>query len=167
MSKAGMRTSAALFAACAIWLLLGGCQSARIARKECPTPTSQGLNVRDMVDTAAQDEYEAQLDLPELAVVAEKLRTKAVADAKAKRTKDAPWREKNILCLSGGGSFGAFSAGVLCGWTCQGTRPEFDVVTGISTGALIAPFAFLGPAYDGAMKDFFTKIGRASCRERV
>ena len=53
-----------------------------------------------------------------------------------------------FLALSGGGDHGAFGAGLLNGWTEAGTRPEFKLVTGISTGALIAPFAFLGPAYD-------------------
>ena len=63
-------------------------------------------------------------------------------------------RNRSVLCLSGGGSYGAFTAGVLCGWTASGDRPgcngrpNFNVVTGISTGALIAPFAFLGPKYD-------------------
>jgi hypothetical protein len=62
-----------------------------------------------------------------------------------------------FLALSGGGDNGAFGAGLLCGWTAAGTRPEFKAVTGISTGALIAPFAFLGPAYDGALKDVYTR----------
>ena len=51
---------------------------------------------------------------------------------------------------------GAFGAGVLNGWTAAGTRPEFKLVTGISTGALIAPFAFLGPAYDDKLKALYT-----------
>ena len=49
------------------------------------------------------------------------------------------------LALSGGGGGGAFGAGVLNGWSESGTRPEFTIVSGVSTGALIAPFAFLGP----------------------
>ena len=52
-----------------------------------------------------------------------------------------------FLALSGGGDDGAFGAGVLCGWTDHGGRPNFKLVTGISTGALIAPFAFLGSQY--------------------
>ena len=52
-----------------------------------------------------------------------------------------------FLAISGGGDNGAFAAGFLNGWTKAGTRPQFKLVTGISTGALIAPFAFLGPAY--------------------
>src|SRR3990170_457084 len=63
----------------------------------------------------------------------------------------------NFLALSGGGSDGAFGAGILAGWTASGTRPEFDLVTGVSTGALTAPFAFLGPRYDDALKKVFTE----------
>lgn len=62
----------------------------------------------------------------------------------------------NILALSGGGPDGAYGAGVLNGWTETGERPQFDVVTGISTGAIIAPFAFLGPEYDAAIRRFYT-----------
>jgi hypothetical protein len=63
----------------------------------------------------------------------------------------------NFLALSGGGSEGAFCAGLLNGWTTSGKRPEFDVVTGVSAGALAAPFAFLGPRYDEALKEVFTE----------
>jgi len=66
-------------------------------------------------------------------------------------------RGLNFLALSGGGQYGAFGAGVLTGWTEAGTRPKFDMVTGISTGALIAPFAFLGPQYDAQLKRFYTQ----------
>jgi hypothetical protein len=61
-----------------------------------------------------------------------------------------------FLAISGGGDNGAFGAGLLCGWTAAGDRPEFKLVTGISTGALIAPFAFLGSAYDSQLKEFYT-----------
>ncbi len=66
--------------------------------------------------------------------------------------------EANFLALSGGGGDGAFGAGILCGWTEAGTRPQFKLVTGISTGALIAPFAFLGPEYDAKLKQAYTTI---------
>ena len=62
------------------------------------------------------------------------------------------------LAISGGGDNGAFAAGLLNGWTAAGTRPEFKLVTGISTGALIAPFAFLGPKYDATLKEVYTTI---------
>src|SRR5690242_14074334 len=61
-----------------------------------------------------------------------------------------------ILALSGGGASGAYGAGVIAGWTETGSRPEFDVVTGISTGALAAPFAFLGPRWDDSLKRAYT-----------
>ena len=62
----------------------------------------------------------------------------------------------NYLAISGGGANGAFGGGLLNGWTASGTRPQFDIVTGISTGALAAPFAFLGPAYDAMLKEAYT-----------
>lgn len=62
----------------------------------------------------------------------------------------------SYLALSGGGGDGAYGAGVLNGWTASGTRPDFAIVSGVSTGALIAPFAFLGSAYDAYLTDFYT-----------
>jgi predicted acylesterase/phospholipase RssA len=66
--------------------------------------------------------------------------------------------DAHMLALSGGGSDGAFGAGILCAWTDSGTRPEFRVVTGVSTGALIAPFAFLGSEYDEVLRHFYTTM---------
>lgn len=63
---------------------------------------------------------------------------------------------ENFLVLSGGGQNGAYGAGLLNGWTKSGTRPQFRIVTGVSTGALIAPFAFLGSGYDHLLKTFYT-----------
>lgn len=60
------------------------------------------------------------------------------------------------LLLSGGGPDGAFGAGLLNGWTARGDRPEFDIVTGVSTGAIIALFAFLGSDYDDALTEIYT-----------
>jgi hypothetical protein len=67
--------------------------------------------------------------------------------------------EIESLSLSGGGGDGAFGAGLLVGWTENGGRPEFEVVTGISTGALIAPLAFLGPRYDQQLQEAYTTVG--------
>lgn len=63
-----------------------------------------------------------------------------------------------LLAISGGGDKGAFGAGLLNGWTASGTRPTFKAVTGVSTGALIAPFAFLGPDYDKVLEEVYTTI---------
>jgi predicted patatin/cPLA2 family phospholipase len=64
--------------------------------------------------------------------------------------------EANFLAISGGGGDGVYAAGFINGWTKSGRRPSFEVVTGVSTGALGAPFAFLGPAYDGVLKSIYT-----------
>ncbi len=71
-----------------------------------------------------------------------------------------PW-----LVLSSGGEDGAFGAGLLSGLTAAGKRPDYAVVTGVSTGALMAPFAFAGPHYDDALRDAYTKVTAADIFE--
>jgi hypothetical protein len=61
----------------------------------------------------------------------------------------------DVLAISGGAYDGAYGAGVINGWTAAGHRPEFAIVTGVSAGALIAPFAFLGPHYDQEIAEAF------------
>src|SRR5690348_8877207 len=65
----------------------------------------------------------------------------------------------NFLAISGGSDDGSFGAGLICGWSDAGTMPSFKLVTGVSTGAMIAPFAFLGPSYMGILRTVYTKIG--------
>lgn len=89
-------------------------------------------------------------------------------DAKAALLREQQWLQSRgvqtangmppayFLAISGGGDNGAYGSGFLNGWTAAGTRPEFKVVTGISTGALIAPFAFLGPKYDHVLREVYT-----------
>jgi hypothetical protein len=72
--------------------------------------------------------------------------------------KDAAMPPTQFLALSGGGDDGAFGAGLLVGWSDAGTRPEFQLVTGVSTGALIAPLAFLGTRYDPELRAVYTTI---------
>jgi predicted acylesterase/phospholipase RssA len=66
----------------------------------------------------------------------------------------------NLLAISGGAEKGAFGAGLLVGWSEAGDRPSFDLVTGVSSGALIAPFAFLGRERDSQLREIFTRYGR-------
>ncbi len=61
----------------------------------------------------------------------------------------------DVIALSGGGANGAFTTGLITGWTERGDRPDFEVVTGVSTGALAAPFVFLGPEYDDRLREAF------------
>ena len=75
---------------------------------------------------------------------------------------------KRVLALSGGGMYGAYSTGVLVGWTANGDRPTFDVVTGVSTGGLIATYAFLGSQYDRQLTELYTNVSRPDIyRKRV
>ncbi len=90
--------------------------------------------------------------------------------------RELAWRARNgdtgplppmsMLAISGGGDDGAFAAGLLVGWTEAGTRPEFKLVTGISTGALIAPFAFLGSKYDPQLQASYTEISQRDIFKR-
>jgi hypothetical protein len=80
----------------------------------------------------------------------------AIRFAEPARKRAAVQRTFDVLALSGGGSNGAYGAGVLAGWTKRGERPEFDIVTGVSTGALTAPFAFLGPTWDDRLTEAYT-----------
>ena len=91
-----------------------------------------------------------------------------VTEAMASYQKEAAWLKASghtgplppvaFLTISGGGGDGAFGAGLLTGWTEAGTRPTFKLVTGISTGALIAPFAFLGSGYDPVLRATYTSV---------
>jgi len=139
---------------CSILAISVGCRYRQTTN--CPTPAASGLTTRDLIDPVAQAEGELFIGVEHFTETAEK----RAAKVREELLKDAPpgRPERNVLCLSGGGSYGAYSAGVLVGWTARGDRPQFDVVTGISTGALIAPFAFLGSKYDGQMQEFYTTI---------
>ncbi len=66
----------------------------------------------------------------------------------------------SIAAISGGAEDGAYGAGILVGWSDAGTRPDFDLVTGVSAGALIAPFVFLGREKDPELKEIFTKYSQ-------
>ena len=75
---------------------------------------------------------------------------RSIANERATGAKPGPW---SFLALSGGQEDGAFGAGLLVGWSEHGSRPEFKIVTGASTGALAAPFAFLGSEYERAREN--------------
>jgi predicted acylesterase/phospholipase RssA len=106
--------------------------------------------------TAADDAVAAIAGMPDARFWAD-----SVPDfEKALPPQPGPW-----LILSTGGSDGAFGAGLLNGLSAAGNRPDYAVVTGVSTGALMAPFAFAGPKYDEALKDAYTKITAADIFE--
>ncbi|WP_244489879.1 MULTISPECIES: patatin-like phospholipase family protein [unclassified Rhizobium] len=84
-----------------------------------------------------------------------------VDDPRSPASTHDPWKpvilkdKPTMLAISGGGSGGAFAVGILSAWSELGTRPRFEVVTGVSTGALIAPFAFLGSDYDEQLRRLY------------
>lgn len=93
--------------------------------------------------------------IAEAALAIERIR----ATLRAEGRPTFPLPPSAFLAISGGGDNGAFGAGLINGWTATGTRPQFRMVTGVSTGALIAPFAFLGPDYDAQLREIYTTLG--------
>ena len=86
-------------------------------------------------------------------------REKAAAGKTESSAGDLP--PANFLAISGGSDDGSYGAGLICGWSDAGTMPSFKLVTGVSTGSMIAPFAFLGRSYMNGLRTVYTKIGPA------
>jgi predicted acylesterase/phospholipase RssA len=140
-----------LTAAAGLALLVAGCASS-LARLPVPEPLVDQATVPEFKDIRFWGDAPPG-DLDRIASSAGKDRQRyAVGHAQ---------HGQRFLAISGGGSDGAFGAGLLVGWSASGTRPEFDVVTGVSTGALIAPFAFLGPLHDPALEALYTQYSTA------
>jgi predicted acylesterase/phospholipase RssA len=137
-----------LMLTCLTALLLQGCMALKV-RQPLPEHLLDQAQVADLPGIRAWGDVSSE-SLEQSAI--ESIRQEMAAN----HGKLEP--EANFLALSGGGGDGAFGAGILCGWTEAGTRPRFKLVTGISTGALIAPFAFLGPEYDAKLKAAYTTI---------
>jgi hypothetical protein len=139
-------------AAAAFVAVLLGCAGTRHAPRLRPGERS-AQELKDSVywiDPEAQEAGRSTVTSEDLLEFAARSRA-AVTPAK-------PFPHKNVLVLSGGGSYGAYPAGVLVGWTASGTRPDFDVVTGVSTGSLIGAFAFLGPSEDCELQRAYTAM---------
>lgn len=127
-----VKAGAAMLGAVVLTLFLGGC----------------GTILRDRVSAYRLADVAYALPLNVRIPVRQAPQALALAERTEVRT---PTGRHSILALSGGGANGAYGAGVLVGWSQSGDRPSFDVVTGVSTGALAAPFAFLGPDWDDAL----------------
>jgi len=105
------------------------------------------------------------LDEQNAAVIPDIPDARFFADSEADFTRALPASPGPWLALSSGGADGAFGAGVLTGLAEAGKRPDFTMVTGVSTGALMAPFAFVGPKYDAQLRDAYTTITAADIFE--
>lgn len=114
------------------------------------TPTQAGIIAGDIVDADAQDEAAHLLNVRKLVLRSQQMKEAAKPPILPKK--------RTTLAVSGGGAYGAYCAGYLYGWTQTGTRPTFDVVTGISTGSLVAALAFIGPEMDEALKTEYTTL---------
>lgn len=133
-------------------LLITGC--ADMTRLDAvPAGVKEGTTVLGMNDIRYWGD-EASTKLVEDAVQA--YRREVVLHQASGATGDVP--PAQFLAISGGGENGAYGAGLLVGWTATGARPSFKLVTGISTGALTAPFAFMGPAYDRQLQEVYTTL---------
>ncbi len=93
-------------------------------------------------------------------VVQQQVRARLQQEQKAGHFAGGKMPPSYMLALSGGGEDGAFGAGLLVGWSRHGNRPQFDVVTGVSTGSLIAPLAFLGSSWDRQLQEAYTTIDK-------
>jgi hypothetical protein len=136
------------------WLILAvfiisGCASARHAVPEDLLSSVQVFGMQDIRAFSGIPSDSFKKDFIKL-LDQEKKDSFPLFDFKANQT-------YYVLAISGGAANGAYGAGLLNGWSEFGTRPVFKVVTGISTGAIIAPFAFLGNRYDDKLKEFYTK----------
>jgi len=125
--------------------------AASLARNAVPA------NLADQAEVAAAPGVRHWGDAP-LKDVARMARTRR---AQVLATRPGILRQRNhtikMLAISGGGADGAFGAGLLSGWSASGRRPTFEVVAGVSTGALSAPFAFLGTPYDKQLTEIYTE----------
>ena len=133
-----------------MFLLVAGCASNMPRLDDAPADTyATPVGFRGI-------RYWGDVELKKLNEVTA-LRMQQIAEASRTDSK-LSIKHADYLAISGGGSDGAFGAGLLVGWSKLGTRPEFEIVTGISTGALSAPFAFLGTEYDSQLTKIYTTI---------
>jgi predicted patatin/cPLA2 family phospholipase len=154
LDKESKRSGSAMYLSVLTYLfisivLLGGCATTQV---RTPLPA----NLEDQVQMAGFPNVRSWADIPSKALnesAVESIKQEIAAFGLDNLKKPATY-----LVLSGGGENGAFGAGVLCGWTAAGNRPNFKLVTGISTGSLIAPFAFLGSEYDPQLKTVYTTV---------
>lgn len=115
-----------------------------------PTPAAAGIAPAELIDPQGYGDSPGLPVARDLFRAGERIRL-------AQRPAVLP-AKKSCLALSGGGAYGAYQAGVLVGWSELGTRPAFDSVTGVSTGALVATLAFLGPDYDTELRRVYTTL---------
>jgi hypothetical protein len=127
-----------------------GAPAGKAARPREPSPAAQKPVIVPRQDfTAAEQSVAAIPGIPD---------ARFWADAPDEFVRALPQVPGPWLVLSTGGEDGAFGAGLLAGWDAAGTRPDFPLVTGVSTGALMAPFVFAGRKYDEQLRAAYTTV---------
>jgi predicted acylesterase/phospholipase RssA len=149
-----LRRAARLLAVASLALASAGC-AATLARNALPEILADEAELAGMAGVRMWGDAAVQNLEALIKAEAPKLKARAAAEAGVGRPSVS-----NFLAISGGAEDGAFGAGLLVGWSGARTRPTFDLVTGVSAGALIAPFVFLGPRRDAQLKEIFTRYGR-------
>ncbi len=127
--------------------VFSGCSVTRHAVPEGMLGTAKILGRKDIRTVSGKPEEYLLEDLLSL------IESKANNDPISGDNKE---NESSVLAISGGAAAGAYGAGLIKGWSKAGSRPNFDIITGISTGAIIAPLAFLGSQYDDKLEEFYT-----------
>ncbi len=150
------------FGLAVVILFVSGCATAR-ARHALPMDLLEKAQLSGMRDIRAFDGKPSQF------ITTDFLK---LLDREQKEDKqESLWAAHSshaydVLAISGGAANGAYGVGLLNGWTRQGSRPVFEIVTGVSTGAIIAPFAFIGSKYDEKLKEFYTKYSTREIMRR-
>ena len=125
--------------------VLAGCAGSRLDYRDSPSPGAVSIDLAGV------------RFLP-----GDEVALSALRDAAAAASRAEPASSFSMLAISGGGAKGAYGAGVLYGLTQAGARPRFTIVTGVSTGALMAPYAFLGAGWDAELKHAWTDGGAST-----
>ncbi|WP_333834984.1 patatin-like phospholipase family protein [Rubrimonas sp.] len=126
-----------------------------------PTPLAEAVEPLGMSGLRTWGDALSEREMQDFILAeASLLRTRFGPELAAGRTP-----QLDLLALSGGGQWGAFGAGLLTAWSESGTRPEFQGVSGVSTGAIIAPFAFLGPKHDATLREIYSRYATADLVE--
>ncbi len=139
-----------------VMVAIEGC-SGPLRRDAVPATLQDKAQIQDIPKVRYSPRLASEVEALAVEGVDSYYREKAYAEAQGQSGNLPP---AVFLAISGGGDNGAFGAGLLNGWTAAGDRPSFKLVTGVSTGALIAPFAFLGSSYDDKLKEVYTGISQ-------
>ena len=136
----------------ALAVVLAACSGCATARHQLPKDLMAKATVCDMADIRT---FLGSEDSPLQRSLIDSLKEEHAADYPA--GPDGV-RVYPLLAISGGSANGAYGAGLMKGWSAEGTRPKFKVVTGVSTGAITAPFVFLGKEYDKELEEIYTTM---------